>query len=300
VKALAVAAAALLCGCYAPKIQECTVRCGTDGSCPSGTRCGSDDFCHSGAASPVCAGGVDAPAADGRVTGPDGAPGAPDAAGHADGGPATADGPLADAGRLPDAPDAPPDAPDAPPDAPVAAPDAPDAPPDASVAPPDAPDAPPDAPVADANPCPASSDGEPDNSCPGKALGPLKEGTTLTVKDHVIYPTGDVDVFSVPIVLKPQPTCSSFTLSYAVRVQLTSSADVELARYGIDRACIGGTTPVGDSLCIPFEELCKAPPSDNPTFYFAVVGNGAAMCLPYTLTIQGCAAGSTCDHCILR
>jgi hypothetical protein len=34
--------------CYSPTILDCSISCGTGGSCPDGTRCGADKLCHFG------------------------------------------------------------------------------------------------------------------------------------------------------------------------------------------------------------------------------------------------------------
>jgi hypothetical protein len=301
VKHLLVVAALTLAGCYSPSIRDCSVACARDLSCPAGTTCGADGLCHTEPGS-HCVAPEDGPATpDGVVHGVDAPPGSADGGQRTDApdapGPLDARGPAdAPAAGSPDAtiqPDAPlqPDAP-APTDAPAEPPDT-QGPPDGSGAP-DVPGLP------DANACTFATVGEPDDLCPGERVGPAKEGYTLTVRDHVIFPAGDVDVFQVPFMLRPHSVCPSPTVFYAVIVQLTPPPEVELelARFGIDRACVGGTERVGDILCIPFSEPCGGLPSLAPTFYFEVVGGDAAVCLPYELTIQACAAGSTCDHCI--
>lgn len=74
-----------LTGCYSPTILDCSIECGSGGSCPDGTRCGADSLCHVGALDSCNGGGVD------------GATNTPDA-------PRNADAPRSpDAPRAPDA-----------------------------------------------------------------------------------------------------------------------------------------------------------------------------------------------------
>ena len=246
---LAIAAVVLVVsasGCYSPTLLDCSISCGTGGSCPEGTQCGADSLCHIGALDSCNSGG-----------GPDGANGTPDAR------------------RIGDA-----------------APGKPDSPATA-----DAPPAQPDAPSA----CPTANFGEPDDQCPGENIGPVVEGTPLTVTSRMIYPARDVDTYEAPVQLKPVSTCPSNQLvTYAMRVTLAppQGTELRLRRFNADRVCNGSSDRAGLSFCIPFVVSC-AGPIVPPTFFFAVDGNGAstAVCQPYSMNLHVCGAGSTCDSC---
>jgi hypothetical protein len=100
----AAAVVLMLGGCFAPKLDPCSLRCGP--ACPEGYACGVDGFCHAEGESASCAGGdagIDAALADARPR-PDGSFVIPDAP------PPTFDAaPVNDAPPTPDAarPDAP-------------------------------------------------------------------------------------------------------------------------------------------------------------------------------------------------
>jgi hypothetical protein len=132
-------------GCYSPDVKECSISCGSGGSCPSGTSCLSDGFCHAQSTAALC----------GASGTPDARPGQPDAK----------------AGQ----PDARPGEPDARPGQPDAKPGQPDARPGQPDAKPAEPDAPiPDAPVPDA-PSPDAPAGEPDAPGPDAGCTPILE-----------------------------------------------------------------------------------------------------------------------------
>jgi len=182
-----------------------------------------------------------------------------------------------------------------PPDVPAHPPDSPTGPPDAPVHPADAPPPPPDAP-------PCGTTGEPDNQCPGETVGPAVEGHTITVDGRAIATVGDTDIFRVPVELQPIVTCPpSQSVSYAIQVTLTppDATDLRLRRFNSDRACGMNTSKVGTSFCAPFTVFCAGPPTVKPVFFFAVQGNNAdgVSCSPYRVSIQVCAAGSSCDNC---
>src|SRR5215470_12185413 len=63
---LALVLGAAAAGCYSPTILDCSIECGTGGSCPDGTQCGRDNLCHVGALDSCNGGGV-----DGAVNQPD-------------------------------------------------------------------------------------------------------------------------------------------------------------------------------------------------------------------------------------
>jgi hypothetical protein len=171
-------------------------------------------------------------------------------------------------------------------------------PPDAAPGKPDARPSPtPDAPPS----CEPASVGEPDDSCPGESIGPVAEGKTLTLTDRLIYPAKDVDVYRVPLKLNPIASCPiSHSVSYAIRVNVSGPQGMgtRLGRFEVDRVCAGTTKSVGTSYCIQFPIFCTGPPTEAPVYYFAVdQSSNNAVCAPYTLSVQVCAAGSTCDNC---
>jgi hypothetical protein len=248
--------------CYSPSLQSCTVECSTEGTCPSGTSCGTDNFCHADPGE-SCIGAHDGGGiVDGKL-GVDARPGTPDAKGGAIDAPVTIDAPTVR-------------------DAPVHF------------------DA---APVLDARPTfdaaqQCVDEGEPNDTCPGEAIGPVLEGSTLTLDNRTIYPVGDVDVFGAVFV--PLKGCSNAT-SYAVRVALAPPpfTTLRLRRFHADDTCQGSTTNVGLSFCAPISAPCGMGIPLIPPMNFKIDGaQGVSSCTPYVLSITLCAAGSTCDNCI--
>jgi len=59
-----------------------------------------------------------------------------------------------------------------------------------------------------------------------------------------------------------------------------------------------GSSAAALATCIPFSVFCAGPPTVIPNLFFEVEGGGStASCDAYTVTLQLCAAGSTCDNC---
>jgi hypothetical protein len=168
---------------------------------------------------------------------------------------------------------------------------------DAAIRPDAAPPPPPDAPTV----CPGAATGEPDDQCPGEKIGPVVEGTTVTVGDRDIFPAHDVDVYAVPTKLKPPVCTTNQILAYAMRVTLTApdGTDLRLRRYTDDRICNNASARSGETFCVPFVVPCATASTVSPTFFFGVDGNGSAtaVCEPYSVAVHLCAAGSTCDSC---
>jgi hypothetical protein len=159
----------------------------------------------------------------------------------------------------------------------------------------DAPPAPPDAPG-----CPGATTGEPDDTCPGERV-PIVEGQSLVFADRALIPARDLDIFAIPVTLRPVPTCpASQRVNYALRVTLTTppGIDARLRRFTSDRTCGGQSDRVGTAYCLPFSVFCAGPPTVDPVFFFAVdAPSPQQSCTPYTVQVQVCAAGSTCDNC---
>ena len=158
-----------------------------------------------------------------------------------------------------------------------------------------------DAPPPDAGICIGGTIGEPDNQCPGEQPGPVTEGTTLTISNRRIFPARDLDIYEVPVALLPVNHCpASGSLSYALRVTVmgATATDIVLRRFGNDRLCSGTGQAVGQTFCVPFTASCLGAP-ETPVFFFAVDGanDSFSSCTPYSVAVQACQAGSTCDNC---
>jgi hypothetical protein len=150
----------------------------------------------------------------------------------------------------------------------------------------------------DAEPeCDGSDIGEPDDSCPGEQIGPILEGTHITVEGRTIFPAGDVDVYTALVTLAPHVCTSGDKLNYALRVSVTPPPATNLAvrRISADSLQCRPTDSKELSFCATFTEPCNAVLTPSITFEVDGLGD-AASCTPYTLDVTVCAAGSTCDH----
>jgi hypothetical protein len=145
--------------------------------------------------------------------------------------------------------------------------------------------------------------GEPDDQCPGERTDPVVVGTTLTVSDRVLATARDVDTYNVPVQLVPFASCQpGQTVTYAVRISLASPADsVRLRRYPVDSLCAQTPQHADRNFCIPFAALCPTADTAPKSFFFGVDQNGGnATCTAYTVSVQACGAGSTCETCQAR
>lgn len=143
--------------------------------------------------------------------------------------------------------------------------------------------------------------GEPDDSCPGTALGDLDEGQTR-VATRRIFPADDLDVFAVTLREGEAHLCTpGDPLAYTALVVLAapSGASFRLRRLADDTQCQGATTVVDGDLCFTWDGKCDLPASR--TVYFEVDGAGAAQsCTPYAVSVKFCRAGTSCEECRLQ
>jgi hypothetical protein len=158
-------------------------------------------------------------------------------------------------------------------------------------------DAPPGAPDA-AETCDGDEVGEPDDTCPGEEIGPIVEGTHITIDGRRIFPAGDVDVYTALVTLLPHVCSTHDQLTYAIRVALQPPpfANLAVRRIKTDGGACVPADSNGVSFCTEFSEPCNAVLTPSLTFEVDGIGD-AASCTPYVVDVTVCGAGSTCDHC---